>query len=118
MSILTEKSTHSLNDIICAECFKFYDKNRESKIESYLRNGISRMLNENTIYSSVVDTIGHVYICQSPKGYYAATPGDFYMASEYFSTIEDLKTAGIVDFMNGVYDQNSKKENVGGENNA
>ena len=53
-----------------------------------------------------------VYICQSPKGYYAATPGDFYMASEYFSTIEDLNAAGIVDFMNGLYDQNSKKMNI------
>ncbi len=118
MNILTEKDMHSLNDIICCECFKFYDKNREAKIESYIKDGITRLLNENTIDSAVVDTVGHVYICQSPKGYYAATPGDFYMASEYFSTIEDLKAAGIVDFMNGVYDQNSKKEIVGGEDNA
>ena len=114
INIFTESESRSINDIILSNKFKFYDKNRELKIEAYIKNGVTRMIHENNIDASVVKTIGNVYICSSPNGYYAATPGNFYMASEYFSTIEDLTAAGVVEFMNNVYEQNSKKDILGG----
>ena len=60
---------------------------------------------------NVVDSVGHVFICRSPKGYYAITPEDFYMASPYFSTVEDLKMSQVVDLLNNIYKKNSKNIN-------
>ena len=42
-------------------------------------------------------------ICQSINGYYAVTPGDFYMASGYFSDMESLVSSDIIKLMNDIY---------------
>ena len=56
--------------------------------------------------TNVVEVVGNTLICRSPKGYYAVTPDDFYMASPYYSTIEDLKNSDVLTLMNNLYNRN------------
>ena len=110
---LIGRKIYKFQDIFLYEEFQYYDEERESKICKLLENGVLMGLNEGFEDTNVVKTIGVVKICHSPNGYYASTPKDFYMASEYFSDMDSLTASGIVDLMNNVYTKNSNMGGVG-----
>ena len=96
------------------KCFRYYDKERENEICSLIENGVVNGLENQD--SNVIKSIGNVMICQGTKGYFAVTPGDFYMASEYFDDIETLMSSEVVNLMNNVYLANrGRKDNRGDE---
>ena len=103
---------HGLNEIFECELFRYTSNDVEKKIASFIENAIVVSAENSSIKDrNVVDSVGHVFICRSPKGYYAITPEDFYMASPYFSTVEDLKMSQVVDLLNNIYKKNSKNIN-------
>lgn len=106
--LLLERKLYRYEEILLSSSFRYLDLNREKKICSLIENGIL-MESENRQFqdSNVVKTIDNVLICRGVKGYYAATPSEFYMASEYFPDIEMLISSGIVEFMNDVYKNNN-----------
>lgn len=96
-------------DIFCHECFRYYDKNREAMIHKLMENAISTGADNYKFRdSNVIEVIGNVMICTSPKGYYAVTPDDFYLSTTYYSSLEELK--GIdneaIKMMNDLYAAN------------
>lgn len=112
--MLYGKKLATYQEILLMEGFKYYEKKREEQICQLIENGIVVGAENGFDDTNVVKVIGNVMICQSPKGYYAATPATFYMASEYFSDIESLTSSEVVELMNDVYTQNSKANTDGG----
>lgn len=95
-------------DIIMeSDKFVYYDKEREDNICKLLENGAT--INPTEITSDVVATDGVVSIHQNPNGYFATTPKDFFMASEYFNDLDSLEKSDVVKLMNDVYAQNIEK---------
>lgn len=90
-------------DIFLSECFRYYDDERNKRINSLIENGVIFKIKESSTDSNVIKVIGNVMICQSINGYYAVTPGDFYMASGYFSDMESLVSSDIIKLMNDIY---------------
>ena len=105
--MLYGKKLATYQELFLTECFKYYEKKREDRICQLIENGVIVGAENGFDDSNVIKTIGNVMICQSPKGYYAITPSNFYMASEYFSDIESLTSSEVIDLMNDVYTQNS-----------
>ena len=106
-TLVGRKMLHPQKDIMYTECFKYMDPNREKTVCKLIENGV--MMNAiDPVFddTNVVDTVEYVKICHSPKGYYAATPTDFYMATEYFTDIESLKASDLIKVMNDVYKTN------------
>ena len=71
--------------------------------------------------TNVIKTIGRVCICKSNNNmYYAVTPQDMYLVSDYYSDVESLISSGIVDLMNNIYMAEIKRKigerNGGSEN--
>lgn len=119
--MLIGRKLYKWQEVVLENCFKYYDEERERKVAKLLENGTYRMIHshidDNAEFkdSNIIETIGYVYICQSPNnGYYAVTPDDFYMASEYFSDIESLKSSDIIELMNNLYKQRFMNKNNGG----
>ena len=104
---------HDIKDIVFSEKFVYYDEAQEKKICQLIENGITN----HEISDNIVKTIGNIYICQSPKGYYAITPSNFYMASEYFPDLSSLEQSNIIQLMNDVYIRNTNNNIKGGINN-
>lgn len=118
---LIGRKLYKWQEVVLESCFKYYDKEDNAKLNKLLENGTYRMIrsnfNDNFKDTNVVETIGNVFICQSPdNGYYAVTPESFYMASEYFSDIESLKDSGVVELMNNLFKQ--RFINNGGQEDA
>lgn len=105
IELLADKPICKTEDILTLKCFKYYDKNMEEQTNKLLENGVSARMNDN---SDIVDTVGNVYIHISPNGYYATTPEDFYLASEYFENLETLERSNMISIMNDIYVSNSK----------
>ena len=96
--------------VFMSECFKFTSNKVESQISEFIENAIIITAENYQIQdSNTVETNGSVMICRSPKGYYAITPQDFYIASPYYATIEDLKDSQVIDLLNNLYKKNGKK---------
>ena len=109
---IMNRTLKGLNEIFEYELFKYTSNKTERMIGSFIENAIIVTAENYQIKdNNVVDTSGYVLICQSPKGYYAITPEDFYMASEYYPTLEDLKMSQIIDLLNNLYKKNSKTVN-------
>ena len=104
--LLLDRKLLSYEEIFLSESFKYYDKKREEKTLKLLENGAMQMYED----SNVVESKGNVFICHSPNGYYACTNKDFYLASDYFSDVESLKSSGVIDLMNDIYQTNKRKE--------
>lgn len=125
VEMLVGKPLRKYQEVFFTECFKYYDKKREEETCRLIENGIIQQANEiamginvNTgTDSNVIKTVGCVFICQSPKGYYACTRKDFYLASEYFQDMESLRQSGIIDIMNDIYTTSYNRAH-GGENNV
>lgn len=99
--------------IILSAGFKMYDKERENKINKLLENGIIMQSKEivtgrDVSEFNVVKRIGAVSVHHTPNGFYASTPNDFSMASEYFPTLIDLERSDIARLMNDVYTNHMK----------
>ena len=92
-------------DIVLSECFKYYDADTEAVICSLMENALK--IKPIDTDSNVVKTIGNVFIHLSPNGYYATTPSDFYLASDYFNSYDDIERSDVVSLMNNVYASNS-----------
>lgn len=115
----------SFEQIIISECFKIYDEKRESQINKLIENSVVMQSKEivsgrNVSEYDVVKLVGYVSIHHTPNGFYASTPDNFSMASEYFSTLADLERSDVVKLMNDVYLDKIKisiKED-GDDNNA
>lgn len=107
------RKLYKYEEVLMCESFKYLDLERERKICKLIENGIL-IEAENAQFndSNVVKTVDNVLICRSAKGYYAATPAQFYMASEYFPDVEMLMSSGVVELMNNVY--KNKTGNAGG----
>lgn len=107
--ILTELTGCKISrpeDILLTDCFKYYDEEREHQINSFIENSAMNILTNDN--SSVVKTVGNVFIHISPDGYYATTPQDFYLTSETFQTLDSLEASNIINIMNDIYSANSK----------
>lgn len=98
-------SINKPEDLFISESFRYFDKNIEAQTLKMLENGVAMKINED---SDIVDTIGNVFIHISPNGYYATTPEDFYLATQYFEDRESLDASNIINVMNDVYSANSK----------
>lgn len=110
IGVLTGSKIIDNNQILCTECFRYYDVEEQKLKCKLIENATANMLDKD-FDKNIIRTDGeHVIICHSEKGYYAITNGDFYMASEYFSDLESLEASGIIDIMNNIYSNNSKKE--------
>ena len=106
----------SYEEILLSDSFRYYDPKREERICRLIENGIMLESSEDMNNMDIVETIGNVFICRSPTGYYACTNDKFYMASEIFADLETLKMSGVIDLMNNVYEANSyKKEEIENE---
>ena len=106
----------SYEEILLSDSFRYYDPKREERICKLIENGIMLESSEDMNNMDIVETIGNVFICRSPTGYYACTNDKFYMASEIFADLETLKMSGVIDLMNNVYEANSyKKEEIENE---
>ena len=107
VEMLIGKNINSYKEIFFTECFRYYDEKREKLIAQLLENAIS-IEAENYQFkdSNVVEVSDNAMICRSTKGYYAVTPEDFYMATSYYSSIEDLKNSDILKIMNDIYKTN------------
>lgn len=100
---------HGLNEIFEFELFRYTSNDIEKKIASLIENAITISAENHAILNNnIVDTHGYAMICRSPNGYYATTPQDFYMATPYFSSIEDLKQSEVLELLNNLYRKNSK----------
>ena len=100
----------SYEEILLSDSFRYYDPKREERICRLIENGIMLESSEDMNNMDIVETIGNVFICRSPTGYYACTNDKFYMASEIFADLETLKMSGVIDLMNNVYEANSYKK--------
>ena len=107
------RKLRKFEEILLSESFKYLDLKREEKICKLIENAvIIEAENGQFEDNNVVKSVGFVMICRSPKGYYAVTPIEFYMASEYFPDVEMLMASGVIELMNNVYKQNTG--NAGG----
>lgn len=52
---------------------------------------------------------GHVFLARSNNGYYVHTADDYYLASDYYDSPEDIPQ-NIIDLMNDLYTQNRGKK--------
>ena len=89
---------------------EYYDESEEKTICHLIENTIDVDMN-NAISSDntgLIECDKYVFIRNCNKGYYASTPKDFYMCSDYYESLESLKNSGIVDLMNNIYLSNSK----------
>ena len=107
VEMILGKKIYKYQEIFLTEYFKYYDKEREKKICKLIENGVISAYENGFNDNNVIKTVNNVMICQSPKGYYAVTPNNFYMASEYFTDMESLLSSDIIKLMNDVYMQNS-----------
>lgn len=103
----------SFEQIIANECFKVYDIERERRINTLIENGVIMQSKEvvtgrDVSEYNVVKRVGMVSIHHTPNGFYASTPNDFSMASEYFSTLADLERSDVIQLMNDVYSDQKK----------
>jgi hypothetical protein len=107
------RKLYRYEEVLLSGYFEYLDMDRERKICKLIENGVV-VGSENGQFNetNVVKTVDCVLICRSAKGYYATTPSDFYMASDYFSDVEMLMASGVVELMNNVY--KSRKQNPGG----
>lgn len=104
---------NSWQEVFFAENLRYFSKEYQDRINTLIENAvIAGAENYQFRDSNVVEVNGDILICRSPKGYYAVTPDDFYMASPYYATIEDLKSSDILSFMNNVYKTNTPKKNT------
>lgn len=90
-------------EVIISESFKYFDIKKEDKIRSYIENGIIENLPNNKQFSNVIKTDGNVYIHYSSNGYYASTPNDFLLQSEYFENLNALEVSGVIELLNDEY---------------
>ena len=108
MENIIGRKLHTFEEVILSSNFKYLDEEREKKICHFLENAATIGFEDN----SIIDSKGCVSICLSPNGYYACTPSNFYMASDYFSDVESLKTSGVIDLMNDIYKSNANRGEV------
>ena len=90
-------------EVVISESFKYFDIKKENKIRSYIENGIIENLPNNKQFTNVIKTDGNVYIHYSPNGYYASTPNDFLLQSEYFEDLNALEVSGVIELLNDEY---------------
>lgn len=100
-------------DVFLCENFNYFSRKLENMIVEMRENAIVTGA-ENLAFQNknVIEVVDNVFICKSDKGIYATTPTDFYLASKYYTDIEDLKNSGIIKIMNDFYKSN--KMNNGG----
>lgn len=104
---LIGKHITTFKDIFLYENFRYYSRNLESKIVQMMENAITVGVDNIAFQDkNVIEVSDNVFICKSDKGIYATTPHDFYMASDYYSDIEDLKKSGVIKLMNDFYRSN------------
>ena len=111
------RSLSSFEQVIMSECFKVYDMERERRVNRLIENGVVMQAKEvvtgrDVSEYNVVKRVGIVSIHHTPNGFYASTPNDFSMASEYFPTLMDLERSDVIQLMNNVYTDYKKKEEV------
>jgi len=109
--------------ILMNEYFKLYDDKKEKQINKLIENGVVMQSKEivtgrDISEYNVVKRIGVVSIHHTPNGFYASTPNDFSMASEYFPTLEDLERSDVVSLMNNVFNSRFKTPIQDGDSNA
>lgn len=102
------------------QLFTLYDEKEEEAKTSLIENAMIREAS-NILDTNVIKTIGRVCICKSNNNmYYAVTPQDMYLVSDYYSDVESLISSGIVDLMNNIYMAEIKRKigerNGGSEN--
>lgn len=102
--LLVNENVKTWMDAVLSENVKRADYESEKLYCQMISNAAYMKFKESTsMDSNVISTKGSVYICMSPKGYYATTPDDHYLASEYFSDMESLERSGVIDIMNNMY---------------
>ena len=111
--MLLGKRMSSYMDVFLCEDFKYFSREIEKMIVAMRENAIVTGA-ENLAFKdkNVIEVIDNVFICRSDKGIYATTPTDFYLASQYYTDIEDLKNSGVIKIMNDFY--RSNRMNNGG----
>lgn len=104
---LIGRTMASYKDVFLCESFRYYSRSLENMIVQMRENAITVGV-ENLAFQdkNVVEVVDSVFICRSDKGIYATTPQDFYMASSYYTDIEDLKNSGVIKLMNDFYRSN------------
>lgn len=102
--ILLGRPLRRFEEILLSSSFKYYDKEREKTICSLIENATMMQAKEKESFDeNIIQSIGYVSICRSPKGYYAITPKDYYLMSNYFTDIEQLKSSDVIAIMNDTY---------------
>lgn len=107
--MLIGKEILTYQDVFCHECFKYYDENREAIVHQLMENAIATGADNYQFRdTNVIEVIGNVMICTSPKGYYAVTPDDFYLSTTYYDTLDELKGVDneAIKMMNDLYAAN------------
>ena len=92
-------------DILLSESFSAIDRSIEKKICSFIENAITTDLNSSG-NAYVVETKGNVMIKKDLNGFYANITGNFNMSSDYYSDIEELKSSGVIELMQNLYNSN------------
>lgn len=98
------------------QLFMLYDEREEELKKSLVENAIIRESGDIPD-TNVIKTIGRVCICKSTNNmYYAVTPQDMYLVSDYYGDIESLISSGIIELMNNIYMAETwrKIEKIGG----
>lgn len=108
VEMITGKKCTGYQDLFFCNNFNYFSRANENTLHKMLLNGIRESAYTQDSNVDCVSVDGYVTIKKSVYGYYATTPADFYMASDYYTDIEDLKKSGIIDIMNNFYKSNHK----------
>ena len=104
-----------LDELALTPCWRYCNIG-EFKLElDMIKTGVIR---ENEILSGKVKTAsmndtpikGYVLLSRSTNGYFIHTPKDYYLASNYYDSAEDIPQ-NVIDTMNDLYDQYKKRVN-------
>lgn len=105
----------ALDELALTPCWRYCNIG-EFKLElDMIKTGVIR---ENEILSGKVKTAsmndtpikGYVLLSRSTNGYFIHTPKDYYLASNYYDSAEDIPQ-NVIDTMNDLYDQYKKRVN-------
>lgn len=108
--MLIGRSVITFQDVVCSECFTFFNKTVEKKICEMLEAAVHHDIKEKGILPDVVDMNGWTTICKCIDGYYAVTPEKFKLMSNIYPSMQELIDSGSIDFMNNIYRSVNRRE--------
>jgi hypothetical protein len=96
-------------DLYFSENFKVFDEDKVIEEASLIENGILKeadgiLMSDKVFTNTMMPHGDYVIISQSPSGYYAHTPDDFFVSSDYYTSVTDIPDH-IIKALDALYKQ-------------